>query len=299
MVRIVYTIGELLSLRHNRTTYLNVKLPKILPLETKPQGKNYTGIHGKALDMNAQLRNCIPYGIPNANISKENNSPKEYLLGASTNYVTHSHKTSSCNCIQSNGISKRRGSLMNAPQYPLFNIQMFPPGSRIIRIEPGVPIPVGAIPIPFIFEDNLKLNPVPIFGGHLDERNDYAAMLQNPSPYKTRNSKGHKQRKSDIQKLNISIPTEPSPCPNPKSTILKYDARKSTNKNNPYSISGFFPKNSAFDGSIGDTESTDDQKLFSSNLADTSQTSVNDTDSQTTIDSSDSFNIQIQISAAH
>ncbi|ODV67155.1 hypothetical protein HYPBUDRAFT_241159 [Hyphopichia burtonii NRRL Y-1933] len=42
-----------------------------------------------------------------------------------------------------------------------FDLQHFPPGSRIIRIEPGMPIPRGAIPLPFHFEENYIPNDIP------------------------------------------------------------------------------------------------------------------------------------------
>lgn len=284
MVRIVYKIDELLDLRHNEIVNLKHLLPKLLP------GTN----HNKLGKVHQHITKSFPKfknNIRNTSYSKSylphlkenkyapDNSYDRRISGIqmfAQDLNDNNTSLSSMNCYD--------GQI----EYPLFNWLIFPPGSRIICIEPGNPLPQGAIPIPFRFEDEFS-KPVDIMRRlFVNQSNLYQNELQKGV---IDNAKYKKYKNN----TNLQYPIRTTNFQSSKNRTIKPIS-------NPYSVTGFFPGREIKEEIImPENTNTSNPKTFSHTLPNNSQTSINDTDSSATIGSSscDSFNIQIQISATH
>ena len=290
MVKIVYTIYELLHLRHYEVVDLKQELAKI-GLNTSrnkfAKGSSNINKYSTKSKNNSAISTCsngyTPYFL------KENRFAQKYTYDRQISgkkippQILKGNALALCPTVTNNN---NINNIHNAHfQYPFFNFLMFPLGSRIIRIEPGNPLPKGAIPIPFRFEDEFykssdSIKPVHQKSYCTNELQNHTDNIKNKK-YKDRSIKPNSNRSMDFQ--------------TPRN-------KKYTPVLNPYSVTGFFPEREVVDNITmqgNASASKHHQKPFSYNLSNTSQTSINDTESSITVDSSscDSYNIQIQISA--
>ncbi|CAR65843.1 DEHA2E16962p [Debaryomyces hansenii CBS767] len=289
MVKIVYTIYELLHLRHYEVVDLKQELANIL-LDTSNNkfGKGHQNIKKRLTKFKNNSGNCTYSNGYTPYFMKENRFAQEYSYDRRISGIKIPSQTLKDNESALSATINNNNYYDARIQYPLFNLSMFPPGSRIIRIEPGNPLPKGAIPIPFRFEDEFAKASDSI--KQVNQTNYCINESQNHTTDKVKN----KKYKNNSIKPNSNRPMD---FQTPKN-------RKYTPALNPYSVTGFFPEREV----VGDIIMSENasafihhQKPFSHNLPNTSQTSINDNDSSTTVGSSscDSYNIQIQISATH
>lgn len=285
MVRVVYKIDELMNLRHYEVVNLKQHLAKIL--HKTSVGKDHQYIHKAFTRSKNNFGNCTSSKEFSPYFMKENKY-LEYSYDRQISGIKILPNNFHNNKLITSKMTHNNNYYDSHIQYSFFNLLIFPPGSRIIRIEPGTPLPKGAVPIPFRFEDESVNSSDPIRQVQLTQPNIRINQSENSTIDR---SKTKKYRNNSF----ISNPTRPINLPN-------LQTRSTKSVSNPYSAAGFFPDREAINNiSIPENTNIGHHKIFSPNLPNTSQTNINDTDSSTTVGSSscDSFNIQIQISATH
>ncbi|CUM51728.1 unnamed protein product [Debaryomyces tyrocola] len=289
MVKIVYTIYELLHLRHYEVVDLKKELAKIL-LDTSSNkfGKGHPNINKRLTKSKNNSGNCTYSNGYTPYFMKENKFAQDYSYDRRISGIKIPPQNFKDNELALSATINNNNNYYDTHiQYPFFNLLMFPPGSRIIRIEPGNPLPKGAIPIPFRFEDEFAKP-----SDSIKQVNQKSCCINESQNHATDKIKNKKYKNSSIK-----------PNSNRTMDFRTSKDRKYTPALNPYSVTGFFPEREVVDDiTMPENASTcNHQKPFSHNLSNTSQTSINDTDSSTTVGSSscDSYNIQIQISATH
>lgn len=279
MVKIIYNIEELLNLRHHKITNLDEKLSEKL-LASNNKQKSQACIHKKSSKFHSFSKYSFLKGY-NPYFMKENKIP--YGQSCNTRLSTHIY----CHKLAFSNHNEKVDYYGNLFKYPLFGLHQFPPGSRIIRIEPGTPLPKGAIPIPFRFEDSQNGPSDSHFPYRLQPLKRQHVQLSGPKISNT----SRKRFQSLDNESNIQMVNKAKIYPVMKNIHLDSIP-------NPYSVTGFFPECKKYTFNSNTDTITDNLNSLGLDVPTTSQASSTDTDSSTTVGSScDSFNIQIQISA--
>ena len=157
MVRIVYKIDELLDLRHYGVVDLKQLLPKIIPgTSANKFGKAHPHTNKSFPKFKNNIGNNSYSKAYLPHFMKENKYPPNISYDSRIPGIQLSAQTLNDNSTSLSSMFYHNNCYDAKIQYPLFNLLMFPPGSRIIRIEPGNSLPKGAIPIPFRFEDEFS-----------------------------------------------------------------------------------------------------------------------------------------------
>lgn len=250
MTRHTYTIPQLLEMRHCHQTHLeDVPYLKALPKYLAPYG----------------LAAEVP--IPTAGVLSTI-SPNGTSLGQPWETVKCAY------CGHTSYKKKMVLSGADSPKLvaPVFDLMRFPPGSRIIKIDPGMPIPKGAIPLPFKFDENYAKK---------QEVSDVALV---PTKESCAAEENRVPLYADFASLDEMWEKGGASMTPPKRVAFKYDPLRRNDKN-PYSTSGFYPTE------FTDASSNENKVPSSSHTFNTEAESVSVTEY-----SSDS-GIQIQLPA--
>lgn len=190
-------------------------------------------------------------------------------------------------CGQPIPVANLASALVHCPpaMVTAVDLRRFPAGSRIIKIDPGMPIPKNAVLLPFAFDENYDPS---------EYGPKYVALAQKqgvfplPPAYTMEGPKGAEYHQNDLAcDENTNLPAWEKRCADAgsaKRVSFKYDPLR-PNEKNPYSSTGFFPSD------LTDASSNEAKVPSSSHTFNTEAESVSVTEY-----SSDS-GIQIQLTA--
>lgn len=275
MLKTVYSIKALVDLQHEKTIDLE-DIPYLKECNQKPgtHFKERTQSHTYETQKGFAYQDLVENGDKATGKIHLDMYPFEY--GLTDQFLPDRRPIN----------RKTKGKRLNKQAMNPFDLNSFPPGSKIIRIDSGMPIPPGAIPIPFVLDETIEQQL--IRSSNIENRrnnpkekktyNNPERVNSKSTRFEPRKQSYRKTDKVPLQNINTNIAEIQR---SPYTHSFKYDPN-SPNSENPFSATGFFPQNlNKLDNTIIPPSSV--------------HTCTTDMDGLSVGDSSDGYNIQIQL----